>query len=669
MIKNADIDAFINLVDSQTVDIEDADGSEPLQTIVNRIHSAVCVPSGRSATDMRALHRTLFRRSRVGMIEHKYADKLQPLFYFSSNELQYRSFNDCAEWIAALADLRKYGSIYQPISEQDSERDLMVIGAINRLQARGYGFKGIDEEIHFANGEMLRCANELFSRVKSVDGLRIIVCLLEALRKKDQFSRDRYQISRIRQRQSIPSRPFGYLLNLAFANVGSKRSKDNSEAQLQDIFDIATDMVAVLDLETYSPIAYLNTVPDRLSRYIYEISVGDHAFTFRQIAPNDGLTILRGLFSWVDNNKMLSTVGWNVNHAVSLAEWTFSQIDPGHINGTLSREAISESGIDASILQRLLSDFSHDPAVVNVGYRTPLNATYADATFKPFFRCVDGRYLIPAPSISSIGFYEAIAKGVRATHGPQTDQKIGEAIEPTLAKAFQHHGINPSVVSCKYNMFGVNGECDIVIETDSTILLIELKKKPMTRASQAGNSEKLFADLFKGIFETQSQLGQHELMLHEHGHIKFLDGSLLKLAGRSIERLAVTLMDWGSTQDRMVLRTLANTLIDSSLSLDDASSSQSEFLKEANGTLKELRRQQNQLQQYYQEDTNWQFSNWWFLSVPQILYILDEVTSAQQFYERLRTIRQIIFGSLDFYQEYEFFNIRAAKAAKKTTQY
>ncbi|MFM0318945.1 hypothetical protein PQR36_29015 [Paraburkholderia nemoris] len=673
MIKDADIDAFVKLVDSRPLGIGNSDLSEPLEAITERIHSTICVPNGRSAADMRALHRALLRRSRVGLIDDKYADVLRPLFYFSSNALQYKSFDDHAEWSAALTDLKKYvgtpGCLYDGKSMLGFDRDLAVIHAIKRLQARGYRFEGVDESIHFAgDDEMLRCADDLFDKFKTIDGFRVVACLLKAIQQNNQFVRDRYLIGRTSsapwQGPSGPSLPFGYLLNLAFANMGSERPGGDPVAQAQDMFEMATDIVAVMDLETYYTFAYTSTVHDRLPRYIQELLVGDHALTFRQIAPDDGLTIIRGVFSWVDDDKMLAALGWGVNHAIALAEWTFLQINARCINGTLSRQAFSESGIEESILDRLLSDLTHDSAVVNSAYRTPLDATKADALFKPLFLCPDGRYLIPAPSISSIGFYEAIASGVRAAHGTQTDQKIGDAIESTLAGAFQRNGITPSVVSRKYDMFGTQGECDLVIETASTILLIELKKKSMTRASQAGDSFKSFADLFGGVLDTQSQLGQHELLLLEHGHIEFLDGSRLERAERSIERLAVTLMDWGGTQDRMVLRTVANTLMGSSVALDGASASQAELLSKANNTLAELARQQNQLEPYYKEIRNWQFSNWWFLSVPQILYVLGEANSAEQFYERLRKVKSATSGSLDFYKEYELFHTLAEKAAK-----
>jgi hypothetical protein len=674
MIKNADIDAFIKLVDSQPIGIGSSDLPEPLEAIAERIHSTICIPNGRSAADMRALHRALLRRSRVGLIDDKYADTLRPLFYFSSNALQYRPFADHSSWTAALTDLRKYvgtpGCLYDAKSMLGYDRDLAVIHAIKRLQARGYRFEGVDETLDFADGELLRCTNDLFDKFKRIDGFRVVACLLTAIQKNNRFAKGRYLIGRTSraswQGPGGPSLPFGYLLNLAFANMGRERPGGDPVAQAQDIFDVATDIVAVLDLETYYTFGYANTVHDRLPRYIQELLVGDHALTFRQIAPDDGLTIIRGVFSWVDEDKMLATLGWGAKHAIALAEWIFTQIDARCINGTFSRQAFSESGIAQPVLDRLLSVLTHDPAVVNSGYRTPVDATKADALFKPFFLCPDGRYLIPAPSMSAIGFYEAIAGGVRAVHGAQSDQKIGDAIESTLAGAFQQSGIAPSIVSRKYEMFGTHGECDLVIETGATILLIELKKKSMTRASQAGDSFKSFADLFGGVLDTQSQLGQHELLLLEHGHIEFLDGSRLELAGRSIERLALTLMDWGGTQDRMVLRTVANTLMGSSVALEGASASQTALLLKANDTLKELAHQQNQLHQYYQGIANWQFSNWWFLSVPQIMYVLREVSSAEQFYERLRKIKSITSGSLDFYQEYESFHNLAAKVAAET---
>ena len=54
------------------------------------------------------------------------------------------------------------------------------------------------------------------------------------------------------------------------------------------------------------------------------------------------------------------------------------------------------------------------------------------------------------------------------------------------------------------------------------------------------------------------------------------------------------------------------------------------------------------------------FFNCWFMSIPQLLVLLDDVTDAQTFRDALWSYRHIVTGTSDFY--FEIANVRRMKA-------
>ncbi|MEN8511301.1 hypothetical protein [Burkholderia sp. RS02] len=661
MITEQDIADFINCVDKAKKFEPFQPNGEFQQDIWTRIHETICVPEGRPAGDMRALGRTLFRRTQLDPELNVYASPALHFMYGTSNGEKLRDFSEVDKWcevIRYLDLLRKLpGHGFDPSSTVGMERDLAVTGAIIRLQGEGYRFVAKDERIKFEEGELERCAADIFDMFRNVDGFRISYLLFKHLQNNKRFKGGRYLTGRISrpttERNPQPAPPLGYLLNLSAANLSTERVKGFSDESARKILQRASDIVAALDVETYSTYAHMGTSHERLPIYLQEILIADHVLAFRQIHPADAIEMMSGLFNWVDNEAMRSKLGWAIDDLQSLMQWLFQYVPAESINSTLSRETFAKSEIPGTRLERLLLDISHDPSTVNESYRTPLDATKADVGMKPLFATNDGRYFLFSPSFSSIGFYEIAATKLRTAFGSGVDQDIGNAIEPMVAGMFRSRGIAPAIVSRKYDMYGTIGECDIVIESDQAVILIELKKKSMTRAAQAGDSYSGFFDLFGGVLSAQEQLGQHEVLLREFGHIKFVDGSQINLNGRRIERLAVTLLDWGGTQDGMVLRAIMSTLVGASLNYSAATVKQSNQLAKLNSTLGALGTQHTKLLTLVGDPRDL-LTNWWFMSVPQLMALVRGAHDANGFYGALRRIGSVTTGSLDFYQEFEW---------------
>ncbi|MCC5651434.1 hypothetical protein LC609_16670 [Nostoc sp. XA013] len=83
-------------------------------------------------------------------------------------------------------------------------------------------------------------------------------------------------------------------------------------------------------------------------------------------------------------------------------------------------------------------------------------------------------------------------------------------------------------------------------------------------------------------------------------------------------------------------------------------------VKKLNDKLDEFKLQFNELIQIDPIRAKNPFYNCWFLSVPQLLILLDNVNSSDDLKRELWRTRSITTSSLDFYREYEYARKLAA---------
>jgi hypothetical protein len=102
-------------------------------------------------------------------------------------------------------------------------------------------------------------------------------------------------------------------------------------------------------------------------------------------------------------------------------------------------------------------------------------------------------------------------------------------------------------------------EIDVANETDTRLYLFECKSKALTNASRGGNTLNALLDFAKAFLHPLIQANGHEIQLRSSG-IEFLDGGGIDLAGRAVDRIAVSMTDHGSMQDRTFLRAILSSL-------------------------------------------------------------------------------------------------------------
>ncbi len=664
MISDSDISEFIALVDAAyRLPLEGDAALAPEESLgavrrmrkesYDEVWRLIGTPPGSKGPNLRQLEGALIKRAVIDEQLVRPRDVVHDLrIGLSTDRRICLPFAEREPWLAALQIIR---SALQPESASyvGLERELAVAHAVKRLRDGGYLIDPADDCFKYRPGELERACRDLNGMIAQVGGPLLAKCLLSTL----HLVNDRYLIARPSRGMPLmmntnPSIPYGYLLNLAVRNIGGGCTVGKPAELLSAIVTLATDIVASQDIEHYSIHASWQQNHETLPAFLSDLMSGDHLLTFRQICPKDGLSMLEGLFTWVDERKVFEKLGWTVNDAVLLAKVALNGVSPAAINAVITKGQLSSSGIAKERLDAMMGYFAQSCAEVNREYLLPSDAKKATSREKPFIRLPDGSFMMVCPSMAANAFIGAISAALRAVY-PVKDfvaTSVGTAAEGMLSAAFTKHGIIPSVTSGKYLDGKEERECDLVLEFEEAVVLIEIKKKSVTNDTYSGYPLAGFMGLGESALSAQMQLGRHELHLRTYGKIEFLDGQVLTWGGRKIERVAVSLYDWGGIQDQAVIRTFIAYLAGAKLEARAATHAMSKRLDETNKTLQALEQQIRHNAD--PESPIWaQLGNLWFVSIPQLLYLLKEVNRPADFYKTLRMSHAMHIGTLDFYSQ------------------
>ncbi|MNE35264.1 hypothetical protein D3C80_1290150 [compost metagenome] len=139
------------------------------------------------------------------------------------------------------------------------------------------------------------------------------------------------------------------------------------------------------------------------------------------------------------------------------------------------------------------------------------------------------------------------------------------------------------------------------------------------------------------------------MRLRKDGHLHLESKgaiSCIDLNEREVERVAVTLLDFGSFQDRILLKQFLEGTLNATFTPSDANLKKG--FQRINEALAEIREQLIELRSGG-SDVRQPFFHCWFLSVPQLLVLLDNVTDSAGFRQALWSCRHVATGSSDLY--------------------
>lgn len=563
---------------------------DKMDVLGQQLKAAIVEPGSQFTT---RLLRNLAQRSCLDAILAGIDDDLTPLLeqiikhLSNDTELSSPDRADWAEALAVAARLRALNHYSVPNSRRGNLR-----AALGRLVALGHDFKLAGTGIDPASDGFRTVTRKVVEHLAKLGRFDVFRNLEASARAVHGYEFD--QILYGRNSSNSPreaSIPFGYLWQLAARLPDLPVSSADPAAEWKKALELACDVVALTDVETYGQFWMIGASTDKLTQLLANAALHDHLFSVQQWSAHITPLLLRSFFGTERDEELRAKLGWGIGDAATAVETIigFAKCSPA----IFTREQLLRR-LPASTVDALLRDLTHMPPGPNTNYTSPFDARSADLMFKPFFagRAPD-TFFVPSMSTMGPACYEAVAAALRCVlSSGEISDITGKGLERALGQLLRSRHLAPTIEGKCYSDGADQGECDLVLEDDQTILFIECKAKALTRAAMAGDPQDAVFAYLQGVVASQAQALQHESILMTKGKIEFDDGTVLERRDRDIVRVSVTLFDHGTLQDRFLFGQLSSVLATSKLSAANelADKALRRRVEKTNATLERLRR-------------------------------------------------------------------------------
>jgi Holliday junction resolvase-like predicted endonuclease len=583
-----------------------------------------------------------------------------------------------ADWAEAIRGAVDHAQIqsFDDDRERIYVRDFMVARAARYLRDSGFAIHlepGVLRLEEAGEAAVVAAIEEL---IITMGGLNVARRIFASISSTYDINHQRYNLVRhvTMTGGGEPQIPWGYLVQLSAKHLRGRKPYENDESRWKRLCALSQAYAAVLDVQPYSPNFWVKLNSVALLRHLQEMAVYDTLFCIPQLRPSDVSRIARGMFDWLDVRAPMAA-GYSIDQVLGIIGFLLSPARD--VRGPVIVDEIGIVRACPSIPRKLVTQIlddvlSHPIAGANRKFSRPMDAPLPDDPdlkdaghdffLRPLLRHSGRRFVLLDRSVCAPACLEALL-GCLRQEIKGLDEKVGASIERFLEAEFALHGVK--VTGGDYDIDGAHGECDLIIDAHQVVVLAEVKKKPLTRRARAGSDVHLLLDLAGSLLAAQAQAGWHEVRLRRLGYLDLKRNGItarLELNGREVERVAVSLFDFGSFQDRILLTQFLETNMNMKFTSTEARLSLK--FDEINHALSQIREQVAALHPG-EPVVNRPFFHCWFLSVPQLLILLDGVTDSDGFKDALWKCRHIVTGSSDLYFDLAYRKGLGMRAAAK----
>ncbi|WP_092332437.1 MULTISPECIES: hypothetical protein [unclassified Pseudomonas] len=443
--------------------------------------------------------------------------------------------------------------------------------------------------------------------------------------------------------------PFGYLLAIASKYAGTRGNKD--PRLLDRLLMLIADIIVVYEIQPYSQLEAMYIKEEGLIEFIRTNILYDNFVGIAQTKASYASSLIKLLHAKFDGAKYES-FGVPVKDVARVALALISKAEPKKFTTVTVKDLALKTRIPEfkilAAMDNLLSVASGD---VNSGLQFPPSSLDIDHYFKPAIK-IGKTYKIFPKSIASLGCINTVCASIGLPNGKwanEIDSELGYAIEEYLRRAFVDKGI-----SITYgDRFGGDSdlEVDLLCETDKDIFIFEMKKKGLTRQAQSGDQSKILTDLADSVLASHFQAMRIENVLKNNDSLHLINKEgeqTIRLNNRQVQRISVSLPDFGALQDKTVLQRLLTIAAFSHASHPNSDEDKKlRKWREYSEKLKNLAMANGELDEHRMP-----FHNSLFMSIPQIIMILEKSDDANDFFKHIKSFIGMTTGSRDTYTEF-----------------
>jgi len=562
--------------------------------------------------------------------------------------------------IEAMASLGNYETDKHQATNPKPE-DIVVVNSAKALIAKQFSIKIVRGKVELDDSSEKRLLEALDYRFKKMGHFALQATLNCMSEHYDRASK-RYYLRDI----SPPANkhharvPWGYLFNLSLANIHEPATSKKLKKWFSECIELAQHYFCIQELQTFNIFKDMFHTHNTILPAIQKQILFDQHYALDQINAEHMIAMIEGQFT----STTVTAKGIDTTIYVDLLKWASKKATHNTVLLFTPEQLMHELGLKHTLSDIIvaLAELTQDASSLNKGYLKPEDIAKRNYFMKPFVKTGEN-YCYVNPILCNFGFYYALEQKVNPSR--RNGDIVGDIAEELVSSLLNKHGIS-FMAEKKYNVSeeirkdlkvkSQERECDFIIETASTIIFLELKRKTLTSHSRAGNTLASIIDVSQSLFHALAQTGTHEYTLRKQGEITFVDGTELHLKDRKVERVALTLFGYFGLQDgpfvNTILKALINARIESSNVKED---------KKANKYLEELKHQYETdifYQQYY-KDFQSAFLNCRFFSIAQLLTLLENAKDNETFLIEFNRTRNMTSGSKDWFREYECYRNRS----------
>lgn len=653
--------------------LECNDGSYTQSAVVERIYDKIAtgLPVGdEPSVDLKVLEKSLCLRQAVDNLACADAINLLSVLRDATRAAGWVvPVLSSAWWPRALGLARTYfeatGRSVGALVSRDP-RVAAVGKAAKKLRAEGFRVEVLGDRIDVLphQDKILTLLERHVERIGGVEFARRAFQDLGPVFDEEQA---RYHIVRRTSTAGIrvapPMVPYGYLLNLAAKhalkpNVSARPAEDYREA-----IGLATALVCVYDLQPYFSFDGMFVDKDSISKHLHEVAAFDSIFSFPQTNPAHVRRVLTNLFGFITKTESVSALGAELGVVAEIAEVLVLGVPQGPL-AFRAKDIANRVTVDADTILRVLQKFSHDEPP-NAAFAIPIQFDSANYWGRPLIQSGE-EFILLDSALCAPAFYHSVLARLRAAGLQNLDQRVGDAFERFALGELRARGLQVS--SGGYKSSIGNGECDAVVETPDEVIFLEFKKKGLSGRSRSARVDALFVDLTHGLLDPHCQTGRHELAIIKDGRLTLArngSSSTVVLGGRKVERMAISLPDFGAfhsreTSQQMLEIMACHTVASEAFSEKD--------IRVINRACKQLGEHCTLALGLGVKEPARHF-NCWFLGADALLTLLDNVQSSASFWTELKRTRHFSTGSLNWHYDYQQarrMDPKLAEAIEKT---
>lgn len=602
--------------------------------------------------------------------------------FIGSRMKRFAPFEDVDAWREALMYLKCYLEQYGAPNKESivigMEKQVHRVDAIKALKKMGVQCSQDDKGVlHFSKKYI--CFGELTRMIEAIGGVRFANQLLKMT--GFDANKGRFIVPQPQNpdpRKVIPTAPVAYLLNLAYRKTSSKGREEAMPKYWNNIITLATNVCAAM-YPVQSYFAMGDMFYDSPADYMRKWAIYDSTLGMQQMSKKFCCDIMNYLIDRMMADGRCLAKEFTIEEYRSVMNEVFGLTkDKEFVQITASQiESVADTAHRDGILKEIAQH------VVNPNYEDPLDYEKVNWSDKPAIGLPNGDLLLYPSSIGSLGWYEvlmslsreqdaikkaeieakAIATGMKKERYVEIDNFVGYALEDFVKDRLMAKGIN---TKCgKYKVDGISGECDVVVENASKIMLMELKKKNMTRMARQGYLYQIILDFAGSVLYSQEQAFRTEALMRRKDTLDLDDNGnhySLDYNSRKCEKVTITLNEYGPLHERIIQQKVLDALYRYSYEVNpDEIYTFIADKDKADQTIKGydiLTKKRRALADYIAELSGYKmigryqpFFDSWFFSIEQLCYLIDKCDNVDNFIDNIEKLKYVSFSTKNFWSD------------------